>query len=256
MQESTSRLVEQQKRNLHVVNGGEPHLGFRMEELKAASRKGLSATIQEMQGDKGEINEPEQIFEALQEEFASVKVEGDMMSHLDNLEAEVWATLEDAENLDARDNSATNTAGSVVVGEASPASAKVAQSTVPVKPKDSTVATGKVELKRTGSPLASGKKIKVTSVQVNIRKSSRNEEPIRVQIQSQPVKQVMQDPKSVSVKSQPVVAQEVWDKDPQPVRLRRHHEPLVSKQAVSEPPTAKKEKTGSLSRKEAKRSFM
>ena len=252
MQESKSRLEEQQRRNLHVVNGGEPHFGFGMEELKGASCKGLSATIQEMQEGKGEVNEPERMSEVLQEELASIRIEGDMMSHLNNLEAEVWAALEDAENLDATDDSTINTTESVVVGGASPATGSTSVVQPTVEPRDSSV--GKVELKRTVSP--SGKTIKVTSVQVNIRKSSRNEEPRRVQIQSQPVTQVTQDPKPVSVKSQPVAVEGVWEQDPQPVRLRRHPCEPVSKKVVNAPSAVKMEKTGSLSRKEARRSYM
>lgn len=257
MQESKSRLENQQKRNL---NDREPHLGFGVDELREASPKGLGTAIQEIQGGvdtRNELAQPvnpvlkssDEIPEDLQEELESVKLEGDMMSHLDNLEAEVWAAVEAAEKIDASDNSATSAGGGVVVGGAS-----LAQPVV----RTSTIASGKVELKRTGSPLSRGKKTKVTSVEVKVRRSSRSDDSKMVESQPQPVKQVIHYAKPVN---QAAVVQE-WEQDPQPVVLRRHREP-VSKQVLKERPAAKPEKTAkqekpasSISRKEARRSYM
>lgn len=222
------------------------------EELRAASRKGLNVTIQEMTEEKEDLPDKpenpvnpmlksstqEHVSEAIRGELEEVRVEGDMMAHLDNLEAEIWAALDESEQLDVTDNSTTS--GGVAVGVAAPASANVKDTT-------NIVAGEKLEVKRTVASLTGNKKVKVTSVQVNVRRSSRTEEPRKVQSQPQPVKQVVQDPKPVNTKRQPPVAQQY---KPEPVKLRRPHESVV-KQVVKE---IKREKTNSASGKEARRS--
>ena len=204
-----------------------------------------------MQGQRESSNEPEQpvdpvdpvdpvpesskqVYEDLQGELASVQVKGDMLSHLENLEAEILATLDDTEQLSVNDSV---TGGGVAVGGVAP-------------PKE-LVTSEKTEVKETSEPRSTSKRIKVTSVQFNIRKSSRTEESKKVQSQLQPVKQVVQDPKPVG---QPQVVQ-----DPHPVKVRSFHQPVV-KRAVQDPQTViikQEKKTSSTSAGiGARRSFM
>ena len=231
--------------------------------MKTASRKGLSATIQEMteeeEGSTKELEKPVNPVlktskvvseDELKGELEGVKVEGDVLSHLENLEAEIWAALDDAEHSDVTDYSTTS--GGVSVGGAAPAS--------PVKAK---TAGERVEVKKTVTPLSGNKKIKVTSVQVNVRRSSRSEDPRKVQSQPQPVKPVLQDPKQVKQDPKPAntsncsaaVAQE-QHYVPEPVRLRRPREPVTTKTVtVRSSQTTKQERTSLQSRKEGRRSM-
>ena len=216
LQESRNRLAEQQRRNFADDVGPIPSLGS---ELRAASRKGLSATIQEMEGGKLTSREPaaerpviDTPTKELQGELESVQVKGDMISHLDNLEAEIWAVLEETENLHIPSDPVANKGGAMpVVG--------------------STRAGEKMEVKKLANP-PSSKKVKVTSVQINVRKSSRGEDPRKVQSQLvEPVKQVTQAPKSETStstsKNQPP-AISVQDQQSVVLRRPRAREPVVS----------------------------
>ena len=216
LQESRNRLAEQQRRNFADDVGPIPSLGS---ELRAASRKGLSATIQEMEGGKITSREPERPAintptKELQGELESVQVKGDMISHLDNLEAEIWAVLEETENLHIPSDPVANKGRAMpVVGS-------------------STRAGEKMEVKKLADP-PSSKKVKVTSVQINVRKSSRGEDPRKVQSQLvEPVKQVTQAPKSETStstlsKNQPP-AVSVQDQQSVVLRRPRAREPVVS----------------------------
>ena len=192
-----------------------------MDDLKAASRKGLSATIQEME--EGEAASESSVLtptRELQGELESVRVKGDMISHLDNLEAEIWAVLEEAESLNILNDPVVNESGPM--GRAAPITGSV---------KD-TKADEKIEVKKLADPPFTNKKVKVTSVQINVRKSSRSEEPRKVQShpQPQPVKQVTQVPKpeiSMSKKNQPPVV-EVQDQYSVKLRRPRTREPVVT----------------------------
>ena len=224
--------------------------------MKTASRKGLSATIQEMTEEEGgstkELEKPVNPVlksskvvseDELKGELEGVKVEGDVLSHLENLEAEIWAALDDAEHLDVTDYSTTS--GGVSVGGAAPAS--------PVKAK---TAGERVEVKKTVTPLSSNKKIKVTSVQVNVRRSSRSEDPRKVQSQPQPVKPVLQDPKPANTSNRPSAVSQEQHYVPEPVRLRRPREPVATKSVtVRSSQTTKQERTSLQSRKEGRRSL-
>ena len=226
-----------------------------MGELKAASRKGLNATIQEIQGEKATSYEPEkpvdpvltsrQISEELRDELESVQVKGDVISHLDNLEAEIWAALEETESLDISGDLATGEG--VAMGGSTPVSSA----------KDTRTGE-KIEVKKLANPPSSNKKVKVTSVQIDIRRSSRTEEPRKVQSQpQQPVKQALQDPKPGTAKRQPPTVVEVQDK--YSVKLRHRREPVVSvKKVVKDTRAVKQEKTApSLSsRTEPRRSLV
>ena len=215
LQESRNRLAEQQRRNFADDVGPIPSLGS---ELRAASRKGLSATIQEMEGGKITSREPERPAtntptKELQGELESVQVKGDMISHLDNLEAEIWAVLEETENLHIPSDPVANKGRAMpVVG--------------------STRADEKMEVKKLADP-PSSKKVKVTSVQINVRKSSRCKDPRKVQSQLvEPVKQVTQAPKSETStstlsKNQPP-AVSVQDQQSVVLRRPRAREPVVS----------------------------
>lgn len=197
-----------------------------MDELKAASRKGLSATIQEMEGEEATLSEPErpvnQVLtptKELQGELESVQVKGDMISHLANLEAEIWAVLEETESLSIPSDPAANVSGAM--GRAAPIISSV---------KDMKVGE-KIEIKKLADPPLTNKKVKVTAVQINVRKSSRSEEPWKVQSQPQPqpVKQVTQVPKPEmsTSKNQPTVV-EVQDQYSVKLRQPRAREPVVT----------------------------
>ena len=225
--------------------------------MKAASRKGLGATIREIEGEKEgasrELERPvepvlaykqvdkemqskpvvpvlasNQFSSELQGEFEGVRVRGDVISHLDNLEAEIWAVLEETESLNIPSDPVSNVG--VAMGGATPNS--------------NTKGAGigkKIEVKKLANPPVSNKKkVKVTSVQINARRSSQSEERRKVQSQSQPVSQ---DPKPETSKNQP--PQVVGVQDHPPVKLRCHREPLVSvKTVVKETrPTKQSEKT-------------
>ena len=240
-----------------------------MDEIKAASLKGLTATIKDMQ-EEGEdissnqfekpvnpISKPaKQVYQDLQGEFESVEVKGDALSHLENLEAEIWAALDDAEKVgvDDVDNSVHASVG-VDVGGVTPSH------------RVNTRADERLEVTKSTSHLSGNKKIKVTSVQVNIRRSSRSEDVKNFPSQPQPVKQVLQDPKpgKASKSSRADVAQERksdlvrasnQERDPEPVKLRRHREPVATKPVVKDTPAVKKEKTVAKSNMEARRSYM
>ena len=246
LQESRNRLAEQQRRNLADNIDPVPSLGSGMDELRAASRKGLSATIQEMEGGKVTSSEPARPVidtptKELQGELESVQVKGDMISHLDNLEAEIWAVLEEAENLHIQSDPVANKGGATpVIG--------------------STRAGEKMEVKKLADP-PSSKKVKVTSVQINVRKSSRGEDPRKVQSQLvEPVKQASQAPKSEmstsTPKNQPP-AVSVQDQQSVVLRRPRAREPVVSAVNVKkETRTAirQPEKTASAAKKEPRRS--
>lgn len=258
LQESRNRLAEQQRRNLPDDLGPIPNLGFGMDDIKAASRKGLSATIQEMEGGEATSSGPDRPVnpdltptKELRGELESVRVKGDMISHLDNLEAEIWAVLEETENLNISSDPVAN--GGVSVGGAMPviSGAKVGE---------------KIEVKKLADPSLSNKKVKVTSVQINVRRSSRSEEPRKVQSQpaepdfaAEPVKQVTQVPKSetsTSKNNPPVVAAQ----EQQSVKLRhpRGREQVVTVKNVKKEARAVKlpEKTAPAagSKKEPRRS--
>lgn len=247
LQESRNRLAEQQRRNLADNIGPIPSLGSGMDELRAASRKGLSATIQEMEGEKVTSSEPvrpviDTPTKELQGELESVQVKGDMISHLDNLEAEIWAVLEEAENLHIPSDPVANKGGAMpVIG--------------------STRAGEKMEVKKLADP-PSSKKVKVTSVQINVRKSSRGEDPRKVQSQLvEPVKQTTQAPKSEmsmsTPKNQPP-AVSVQDQQSVVLRRPRAREPVVSAVNVKKKETRtairQPEKTAPAAKKEPRRS--
>ena len=266
-----------------------------MDELKAASRKGLTATIKEMQEEETLSNgfekpvsksSSEQVFQDLQGELDSVEVMGDALSHLENLEAEIWAALDDTEDIDieATDSSTADASVGVAVGGATPGRSVVS-------PKGDE----RVEVTKSSTQLEGNKKIKVTSVQVNIRRSSRSDdskpspsrsqpttpvsqvpkpvktvslEPKPVKPVSQdpkPVKYVLQDPKPGKAASQAGKVREYTteqsirlrnqEKDAEPVKLRRPRE-LPAKSTVKDVPVVKKEKTVAKSNMEARRSYM
>ena len=96
LEESQGKLADQQRRNLP---GGATYHSFGMAEYKSASRKGLSATIEEMQGSVEEPDEPARPARQERVEDGSAKVdlgEGDVIAHLDGLEAEILTALDDA----------------------------------------------------------------------------------------------------------------------------------------------------------------
>ena len=238
---------------------GDPRLSYGLDnDMKTASRKGLTATIQEMteeeQNSTNELEKPVNPVlkssklvseDELKGELESIKVEGDVLSHLENLEAEIWAAFDDSDIVDH-----LTTDRGVAVGGAAPAS-----------PKDTAATVGdRVEVKRTVTPLSGNKKVKVTSVQVNVRRSNRSEEPRKVQSQPQPVKPVVQDskpdPKTGNTSSHPVVVVQEQRYVPEPVKLRRPREPVATKQVtVKASRTAKQDRTNSQSRKEGRRSL-
>jgi hypothetical protein len=194
-----------------------------MDEIKAASRKGLSATIQEMEGGESTSGKPEKPVnpvltrtKELQGELESVRVKGDMISHLDNLEAEIWAVLEEAENLHIPSDPVANKGVPMGGGMPVISSTRIGE---------------KMEVKKLADPPSSNKKVKVTSVQINVRKSSRSEDPRKVQSQLvEPVKQVTQVPKSetsTSKKNQPPVVA-VQDQQSVVLRRPRTREPVVT----------------------------
>ena len=262
IQESRNRLAEQQRRNLPDDLGPIPSLGFGMDDLKAASRKGLSATIQEMEGGEVTSSEPERLVnpvftptKELRGELESVRVKGDMISHLDNLEAEIWAVLEEAENLHIPSDPVVASKG-VVMGGAMP---------VVSSARDTKVGE-RIEVKKLADPPSSNKKVKVTSVQINVRKSSRSEEPRKVQSEpAEPVKQVTQAPKSETpsssskLKNQPPVVAVQDQQSAVILRRPRAREPVVTVKTIKKDTRAIKqpEKTASAagSRKEPRRSF-
>ena len=232
-------------------------LGFGMDELKAASRKGLCATIQEMEEGKVTSSKPDRPVnpvltptKELRGELESVRVKGDVISHLDNIEAEIWAVLEETENLNIPSDPVASKG--VFMGGANPI----------VSSANDTKVGEKIEVKQLADPPSSKKKVKVTAVQINVRRSSRSEEPRKAQSQPvEPVKQVTQVPKSETSTSKnqpPVVAVQ----DQQSVKLRRPRarEPVVTVKNVKKETRAVKpvpEKTAPIagSKKEPRRSF-
>ena len=103
LEESEGKLAEQQHRNLP---GGAVYRSFGMAEYRSASLKGLSATIEEMQGAVGspeESDKPVKPAKRERDEDGNDEVgleepvkSGDMIAHLDGLEAEILTALDDA----------------------------------------------------------------------------------------------------------------------------------------------------------------
>lgn len=94
LEESKGKLAEQQRKNLP---GGASYHSFGMAEYKSASRKGLSATIEEMQGS---VEPPDEPAKPRRQDEGVGKVDlgetSDVIAHLDGLEAEMLTAMDDA----------------------------------------------------------------------------------------------------------------------------------------------------------------
>ena len=97
-QESRDRLESQQECNL---SSGGSYISFGMQEYRAASRKGLSTAIEEVESglDKREQENREPVKQAWGEEVGlSIERSDDIMAHLDDLEAEILMALDNVNN--------------------------------------------------------------------------------------------------------------------------------------------------------------
>ena len=97
-QESKDRLESQQERNFP---SGSSYISFGLQEYKAASSKGLSTAIVEVESglDKpGQENTEPEMQVAGEEVDVGMEVSDDIMAHLDDLEAEILTALDDVSN--------------------------------------------------------------------------------------------------------------------------------------------------------------
>lgn len=120
-QESRDRLENQQKHNL--PSGGGSYISFGMQEYRAASRKGLSTAIEEVESslDKRDKENREPVKQVWGEEVGlSIERSDDIMAHLDDLEAEILTALDDVNNGMEEDDEPVETTDQPVTAHGEP----------------------------------------------------------------------------------------------------------------------------------------